>query len=162
MQSIRPFRPTLPSEIILSIIDCLRDDPSTLATCGLVGRSWVYRSRYHLFHTLKLREERDAMVSRFLELLNPTNTIGSTFPFGVRHVILDQVVGSGLEAKSIPLSDSLISHLSEPTFCNIDALTILMHDGVISPPSATLLSSVETSHPSFLNSSNMKRCHQFL
>lgn len=142
MGSTRSSKPILPPEIILFIIDCLRNDPSALAACGLVGRSWVSRSRYHLFHTLKLRETRDAMVPRFLELLNPTDSTHSTFPSGVRHIILDQVVRSNLEATSIPLSHSLISHLSEPTFDNVDALTILMHNGVIPMLSATLLSSV--------------------
>lgn len=147
MRSNHPFKAALPPEIILSIIDHLHDDPSTLAKSALVGRSWVYRSRYHLFRTLKLRETKDSMGNRFLELLNPPDSARgsptySTFQLCVRHVLFDQVVKSNLTEESVPLSHNLIRHLSGRTFCNINTLTIRMGFSAISIPSATLLSSV--------------------
>ena len=36
-------------EIVDYIIDCIGEDPSTLAQCSLVSRNWKPRARYHLF-----------------------------------------------------------------------------------------------------------------
>jgi len=41
--------PSLPPEILDSIVDHLRGDPATLKTCCLVSKSWIHRTREHLF-----------------------------------------------------------------------------------------------------------------
>ena len=40
---------TLPPEILDSILDHLHDEPATLKTCCVVSKSWVPRTRRHLF-----------------------------------------------------------------------------------------------------------------
>ena len=40
---------SLPPEILDLIVDHLRDNPSTLKTCCLVSKSWIPRTRRHLF-----------------------------------------------------------------------------------------------------------------
>lgn len=137
----------LPLEIIITIIDYLHDDPPTLAACALVERSWVYCSRSHLFHTLKLRSKNDSMETRFLQLLNPPDTGqgGPTYPtfrLSVRHLVLDQLIWQKrFGTHSVPLSHSLITHISGSNFPNINTLTIQMGLKSIPTPSATLLSS---------------------
>jgi hypothetical protein len=44
----------LAAELIDQIIDCLREDPSSLRSCALVRQSWLARSRYHLFKEIHL------------------------------------------------------------------------------------------------------------
>ena len=39
----------LPPEILDSIIDHLRDEPTTLKACCVVSKSWIHRTRTHLF-----------------------------------------------------------------------------------------------------------------
>ena len=39
----------LPPEIFDSIIDHLRDEPTTLKACCVVSKSWIHRTRTHLF-----------------------------------------------------------------------------------------------------------------
>jgi hypothetical protein len=41
--------PYLPPEILDSIVDLLHDDPKTLKNCCLASKSWVPRTRMHLF-----------------------------------------------------------------------------------------------------------------
>ncbi|KAJ7705415.1 hypothetical protein B0H17DRAFT_1037870 [Mycena rosella] len=64
----------MPQEIVDIVIDCLVDsipaspfssDTRTLATCALVCRSWVPRSRYHLFYHVTL----DKSVAAFGQLI---------------------------------------------------------------------------------------------
>ncbi|THV00175.1 hypothetical protein K435DRAFT_855017 [Dendrothele bispora CBS 962.96] len=56
----RPYRsghssvPTLPQETFELIIDELRDSAEALASCSLVRRSWLPRSRHHLFRHIEL------------------------------------------------------------------------------------------------------------
>lgn len=44
----------VPPELVDSIIDYLRDDHTTLASCALANRSWLARSRLHLFQDLRV------------------------------------------------------------------------------------------------------------
>jgi len=44
-----PHRSHLPPEILDCIVDHLHDEPETLKQCCLVSKSWVPRSRKHLF-----------------------------------------------------------------------------------------------------------------
>ena len=45
---------TLPAEILDLIIDHLHDEPNALKTCCVVSKSWVPRTRRHLFAHVKL------------------------------------------------------------------------------------------------------------
>ena len=45
---------TLPPELHSTVIDCLRDDKTTIAACSLVCLSWLSSSRNHLFHALTI------------------------------------------------------------------------------------------------------------
>jgi len=49
----------LPPETHDSIIDLLRDEPKTLMQCCLVAKSWVPRTRKHLFGAVNIRREHD-------------------------------------------------------------------------------------------------------
>jgi hypothetical protein len=40
---------SLPPEILDLIFDHLRDEPTTLKTCCIVSKSWIHRTRKHLF-----------------------------------------------------------------------------------------------------------------
>ena len=47
--------PYLPPEILDCIVDLLRDDPEVLKECCLASRSWIPRTRKHLFTCLTFR-----------------------------------------------------------------------------------------------------------
>ncbi|KAF9789295.1 hypothetical protein BJ322DRAFT_1000309, partial [Thelephora terrestris] len=44
----------IPPEICDHIVDFLHDDPKTLKQCCLCSRSWVPRTRKHLFAVVRL------------------------------------------------------------------------------------------------------------
>ncbi|KAF9642961.1 hypothetical protein BDM02DRAFT_3104213, partial [Thelephora ganbajun] len=44
-----PHKPHLPPEILDYIVDFLYNEPETLKQCCLVSKSWVPRTRKHLF-----------------------------------------------------------------------------------------------------------------
>jgi hypothetical protein len=54
--------PSFPPEILDLITDHLHDEPTTLKTCCVVSKSWIHRTRTHLFATVK-----------FCFLTSPTN-----------------------------------------------------------------------------------------
>ncbi|THU77232.1 hypothetical protein K435DRAFT_702847, partial [Dendrothele bispora CBS 962.96] len=47
-------QPRVPPEMIDALIDSARDSPSILKACSLVARSWLPRSRMHLFRSMRL------------------------------------------------------------------------------------------------------------
>ena len=47
----------IPQEIIDQVIDLSSEDKTTLKACSLISRAWVYRTRKHLFSTLKLTSD---------------------------------------------------------------------------------------------------------
>ena len=49
--------PYLPPEILDHIADFLHDDPKALKGCCLVSKSWIPRTRKHLFEEVELRHE---------------------------------------------------------------------------------------------------------
>jgi hypothetical protein len=49
--------PDLPPEILDYIIDLLHDEPETLKRCCLVSKSWVPRTRKHLFADIGFQTE---------------------------------------------------------------------------------------------------------
>ena len=51
--------PDLPPEILDHIVDLLYDDPEALRRCCLVSKSWVPRTRKHLFASVKLLSQAD-------------------------------------------------------------------------------------------------------
>ena len=51
--------PYLPPEILDHIIDVIHDTPETLKKCCLVSKSWVPRTRKHLFTDIKIRSADD-------------------------------------------------------------------------------------------------------
>ena len=51
--------PHLPQEILDYVIDLLHDEPETLRRCYLVSKSWVPRTRKHLFADVELRSASD-------------------------------------------------------------------------------------------------------
>ena len=68
---------TFPAELVDTIVDKLQDDKSALATCSLLSRIWVPRSRYHLFHSITVTVESDGSGFKpFLDFLRSSpNTI---------------------------------------------------------------------------------------
>jgi len=75
----------LPCEISDAIIDNLHNDSQALAACGLVCRSWLPCSRYHLFANIVLRPE---FTAAFIGLLCPTH---STVLRHIRRIEFDQI-----------------------------------------------------------------------
>ncbi|TDL26655.1 hypothetical protein BD410DRAFT_530461 [Rickenella mellea] len=66
------------------VIDYLHDHRPALCSCGLVCRSWLASSRFHLFSTLKLDFYYD-----FREGFPTIGSPDSTIPPYVRHLKLD-------------------------------------------------------------------------
>jgi hypothetical protein len=50
--------PYLPPEILDRVIDLLHDEPETLEWCCLVSKSWIPRTRKHLFADIRFRTEK--------------------------------------------------------------------------------------------------------
>ena len=53
----QPGLSEIPQEIIDEVIDRCSADKETLKACSLTSRAWVYRTRKHLFATLKLTDK---------------------------------------------------------------------------------------------------------
>jgi hypothetical protein len=64
----------LPPEILDHVIDLLRDQPDTLEQCCLVSKSWIPRTRKHLFTYIRFQSEEH------LELWKKTFPDPSTSP----------------------------------------------------------------------------------
>ncbi|KIM86665.1 hypothetical protein PILCRDRAFT_815901 [Piloderma croceum F 1598] len=62
----------IPSELADTIIDCLHDDSRALASCSVVCRAWLPRSRFHLFEHILLEPSR---LQLFDLLDSPLSTI---------------------------------------------------------------------------------------
>jgi hypothetical protein len=72
--------PAMPQELSDMIIDFLHNDVAALCTAGLVCKSWLQASRFHLFSKIRLCNDSDdaaAGVPRLLELICAD---GSTIP----------------------------------------------------------------------------------
>ena len=52
-------QPHLPPETLDYIVDLLHDEPETLERCCLVSKSWMPRTRKHLFADIKFRSAQD-------------------------------------------------------------------------------------------------------
>ena len=53
--------PRLPQELLDLIVDILHDDPELLKQCCLVSKSWIPRSRKHLFARVEILRVRDLL-----------------------------------------------------------------------------------------------------
>jgi len=62
LETTMPHRSRLPLEILDYIVDFLHDERDTLKNCCLVSKSWVPRTRQHLFGDVKFHSATDLML----------------------------------------------------------------------------------------------------
>ena len=82
--------PHLPPEILDYVIDLLRNELETLKQCCLVSRSWVPRTRIHLFADIKFRSASDleSWMKTFPDVTNsPAHHAHTLFVGCPRHVV---------------------------------------------------------------------------
>lgn len=63
----------LPGEIVDTIIDSLHNDQSSLCACGLIARSWLPSSRYHIFSRISLHPRNIETFMWMLDDPSPSN-----------------------------------------------------------------------------------------
>ena len=132
----------LPQELVDRIIDEIHDDQSALATCALVNKSWVDRSRHHLFHTLSLQITKESIV-RFLDLCHHVPSgVKPFFLCDVRHFRFYKLPQRPLPGgeQRFSLSPELVSCLAS-SFPNVNTVTIDI-GGPIEPNTSSILHSV--------------------
>lgn len=131
----------LPQELIDRIIDQLHEDKSALASCALVNKQWVYRSHYHLFHTITLRADKEYIIDKFLDSIHCQIPRIRPFYLDVRHIRFFQHTSRPFPEceQSTPLSHKLVSRLA--FFPNVHALTISV-GGPIETTTSSILHSV--------------------
>jgi hypothetical protein len=66
--------PSLPPEILDLIVDHLYDEPKTLKACCTVSKSWVSRTRRHLFADIEFHDARSPVGSWMKTFPDPSNT----------------------------------------------------------------------------------------
>jgi hypothetical protein len=80
----------LPPEILDSIIDHLRDEPITLKACCVVSKSWIHRTRTHLFARVEfydLKSHVELWKKTFPDPSNsPAHHTRHLFVYGLSHV----------------------------------------------------------------------------
>ncbi|KAH9949699.1 hypothetical protein B0H21DRAFT_726950 [Amylocystis lapponica] len=91
----------LPPELYDRTIDFLWDDPRALMACSLTCSAWVPSSRFHLFHSVKLRFTGTNDCERLEALLNTSDEART----GVVHYIRD-LNASGWDTQQISPSTS--------------------------------------------------------
>lgn len=105
----------LPQELIDSVIDEFRNDAGSLRICSLVSKSWVYRSRKHLFATVHLPT---CLLRKWLERI-PTNPITLSNPHSqVRSLSLQPAV----PCTPFCIPKAFVGHLS--SFTEVSKLAI--------------------------------------
>ena len=65
---------SLPPEILDLIVDHLHDEPATLETCCLTCKSWIHRTRKHLFANIEFRPPGPNIESWAETFPDPTNS----------------------------------------------------------------------------------------
>jgi len=88
-------KPHLPQEILDYVVDFLHDKPEALKECCLVSRSWVPRTRMHLFAEVDFRTEED-LESWKKTFPDPSTSPGCytrTLTVGSSHVVRTAGVG---------------------------------------------------------------------
>lgn len=125
----------LPPELTDRIIDCLHDDKKTLSKCGCVARSWVTRSRMHLWKKIGIDGPYDS--DFFLDIIRDS-------PATVMHI-----QHLGLALLEAPLVDDIISHLASlPSLTSLIIISCGLWRRI--PPEATLSTTVQTLTVSYL------------
>ena len=66
--------PQLPPELLELIVDHLHDEPTTLRSCCLVSKSWVQRTRQHLFAGVEFDPEKSPLESWVKTFPDPSNS----------------------------------------------------------------------------------------
>ena len=78
--------PSLPPEIHNLIIDHLYDEPNTLNACCLVSKSWIQRTRKHLFAVVKFGLLRRSVASWRKTLSGPYELSCSPYTDSIRPI----------------------------------------------------------------------------
>ena len=83
--------PHLPPELLDNIVDLLHDQPETLRQCSLVAKSWVPRTRKHLFADVKFdsASRLDLWKKTFLDPSNSPACYTHTLSVGCSHVVTE-------------------------------------------------------------------------
>jgi hypothetical protein len=66
--------PSLPPEILDRIVDHLHDEPTTLKTCCVVSKSWIQRTRTHLFVSVDFYPSTSSIDRWKKAFLDPSNS----------------------------------------------------------------------------------------
>jgi hypothetical protein len=66
--------PSLPSEILDLVVDHLHDEPTALKACCVVSKSWIQRTRAHLFATVEFYSPRSDIELWKKAFLDPSNS----------------------------------------------------------------------------------------
>jgi hypothetical protein len=83
-------RSPLPQEISDYVVDLLHDERDALKTCCLVSRSWIPRTRKHLFHEVAFHsfDDFEAWYETFQDPVNSPGCYTRSLSFGYPHEIL--------------------------------------------------------------------------
>ena len=65
---------SLPPEILDLIVDHLHDEPTTLKACCLVSKSWVWRTRWHLFFHVEFNTAESSFEKWMKVFQEPSNS----------------------------------------------------------------------------------------
>ena len=87
--------PHLPPEILDYIIDFLHDERDALKECCLVSKSWVPRTRSHLFAKIKIRSEGDLKLwkKRLTGVTNSPARYTRTLSIGCPELVVEADAG---------------------------------------------------------------------
>jgi len=108
----------LPQELVEDVVDCLSDDRPALEACSLVAKTWLPRSRHHLFNRVSLNSKN---AKKWCYAIRPGPDGPSNL---VRKLILQQTQGyRWLETKSL---DDISNHFS--SFRRVEDLSITWLD----------------------------------
>ncbi|KAJ3924387.1 MAG: hypothetical protein NXY57DRAFT_356636, partial [Lentinula lateritia] len=94
----------LPIEIVHHITDQHESNKDFLKLCSLISRCWVNRARFHLFHTVRLRND-------FYAFLKVCSNASSTIPLHVHCLCIDHANCNALVSTISPLHCSLLNDI---------------------------------------------------
>jgi hypothetical protein len=66
--------PSFPPEILDIIVNQLRDEPTALKACCVVSKSWIHRTRKHLFASVELRAPNSHIEQWKKKFPDPSNS----------------------------------------------------------------------------------------
>ena len=105
--------PHLPPELLNYIVDLLHDDPDALKKCCLVSKSWIPRTRKHLFAEVELSTEEH--LESWKNTFPDPSTSPVRFTKSLRVESADVVEAAGVEAGGWLRGFSHIVHLGVET-----------------------------------------------